>query len=617
MINKFPGKCSCGMRVEAGEGTARKDGTKWVVVCSECAQDGATTAAEPARTAAPAQSTYKRPDHGTSAAQSYHTAMRRGDGYVLLSGHKASDYQAAIFEHFEHGHGSRIICAVAGSGKTSSVKNALRYLDERLFVQMFAFNVDAARQLKDAIAELEATGDKSYRRVNAGTFHSVGLRAVLKYLSLPETDINIEDSKVRKLFKNLLNYDNSEEGKVLYNIYSQFVLQLVGHAKGQGIGCLRPDIDGNWWHIIHHHGMSLDSEEGKPEVAIGYARAILETSNIAAKKGWLDYNDMLYLPILWRLKLWQNDVVICDEAQDTSPVRRAILHLSLRNAGRLYAVGDKKQSIYGFCGADNDAMDLIQQEFNCREMPLTVSYRCARKIVERAQTWVPYIEASDFAEEGIVDDDVPLHLALSSLTHRDAILCRQTAPLVEVAYKLISVGRACRIAGKEIGEGLINLVEQQNAKGIVRLKDKLTKWRDREVASFTAKGEETRAEAVADRVACIMVIIDALPETERTIPALIRKIESLFSDGDDRREVLTLSTIHKAKGREWDCVAILRPELSPSRAARREWQMEQEENLQYVAATRAKTHLIYCLPGDMEIVPPNNNVNADPFKKAA
>jgi ATP-dependent exoDNAse (exonuclease V) beta subunit len=40
-------------------------------------------------------------------------------------------------------------------------------------------------------------------------------------------------------------------------------------------------------------------------------------------------------------------------------------------------------------------------------------------------------------------------------------------------------------------------------------------------------------------------------------------------------------------------VAILRPDLMPSKAARQEWQYDQELNLCYVAATRAKEHLMY------------------------
>jgi len=55
--------------------------------------------------------------------------------------------------------------------------------------------------------------------------------------------------------------------------------------------------------------------------------------------------------------------------------------------------------------------------------------------------------------------------------------------------------------------------------------------------------------------------------------------------------------VHKAKGLEWLRVFILDRDRMPSRWARRDWQVQQEENLIYVAYTRAKEEL-YFLPSD-------------------
>jgi len=67
-------------------------------------------------------------------------------------------------------------------------------------------------------------------------------------------------------------------------------------------------------------------------------------------------------------------------------------------------------------------------------------------------------------------------------------------------------------------------------------------------------------------------------------------IGGIFSD--DTRGIV-LSTIHKSKGLENDRVFFLLPELLPSRFATMDWQLEQEENLRYVAITRAKKELVY------------------------
>jgi superfamily I DNA/RNA helicase len=78
-------------------------------------------------------------------------------------------------------------------------------------------------------------------------------------------------------------------------------------------------------------------------------------------------------------------------------------------------------------------------------------------------------------------------------------------------------------------------------------------------------------------------------------------VDSLF--GDNVTGLLVLSTIHKAKGREWERVFWLdRIGTCPSKWARQAWQQDQEKNLMYVAATRAKSELI-----DLNLVERMNN----------
>jgi DNA helicase-2/ATP-dependent DNA helicase PcrA len=71
----------------------------------------------------------------------------------------------------------------------------------------------------------------------------------------------------------------------------------------------------------------------------------------------------------------------------------------------------------------------------------------------------------------------------------------------------------------------------------------------------------------------------------------------LFQDSDDPkkpRNAVTLSTVHKSKGREWPRVFLLGQEkYMPSKYARQAWQLEQEMNLIYVAYTRAMSELIF------------------------
>lgn len=493
-------------------------------------------------------------------------------------------YQQAIFDFVRNGRGSAIVRAVAGSGKTKTIERCLPLIPEERHVQLFAFNTTIAKELNSRLDGLRQEFNRPFAHVRASTFHRVGFGVIRKHLA---GRVDVQGDKLRRIIRDWLTETDNE-------MYGSFITHLVSLARGEGVGVLVPDTDDAWWNLIAHHDLYLESANALEEHAIKLARDLLSRSNAAAKGGLIDFDDQLYLPLLWRLRLWQNDWVFVDEAQDTNPVRRAIAKLALRPGGRLVAVGDPKQAIYGFTGASHDALDLIAHEFNCQELPLTVSYRCGKSIVAKAQEIVPYLEAHSDNDSGKVED-LPFATALPLLTSHDAVLCRQTAPLVELAYTLIGRGIGCAILGREIGDGLVALIEKMKARGLESLEKKLEAFAAREIAKFTAKGEEGKAEAVADRVACIHAIMRNLAETERTIPSLIARIKAMFSDTNG---VLTLCTVHKAKGKEWGRVAILRPELMPSKWARQDWQMTQEENLMYVAYTRARSHLIFIQPGE-------------------
>lgn len=471
-----------------------------------------------------------------------------------------SPYQQAIFDFVARGKGSAIVKAVAGSGKTTTCIRSLQFIP----------GVDLSR-------------------VRASTFHSLGFGAVAKKLNMTFDQIKTDGFKIQKLGREML-------GERDQDLYLSFAARLVGLAKGEGIGCLVPDTEEAWFALIQHHDLYLEAEDATEEEAVRIARRLLARSNEVALTGNIDFDDQLYLPLLWRLRLWQNDVVYLDEAQDTNRVRRAIAKLALRPGGRLIAVGDEKQAIYGFTGASHDAMDLIRKEFDCIELPLTVSYRCPASVGRKAQELVPYFEVAETAQEGEVSE-LRLSEALKILGPHDAVLCRQTRPLFDLAFKLIAKGVGCAILGRDIAKGLVDLIQKRRASGLPNLVNKLEAFREREVARFQAKGEESKAEAICDRVACVMTVIENLAENERTIPKLIARLEGLFTDANG---VLLLSTVHKAKGREWENVAILEPGLMPSPWARQDWQAQQERNLMYVAWTRAQSRLLFLTDAEVK-----------------
>jgi superfamily I DNA/RNA helicase len=246
-------------------------------------------------------------------------------------------------------------------------------------------------------------------------------------------------------------------------------------------------------------------------------------------------------------------------------------------------------SIYGFRGALQDSMKRLGERFHCVSLPLSVSYRCPSTVVMKAREWVKHIEPSESAPLGLVEDcpewDVRKFLP------GDAVLCRNARPVVTVAFLLIRNKIAAKVVGRDIGQGLVSLVEKMKATNIVDLDARLAKYRTHE--ALRAKGNEAKIAALDDKLDTIRVFMEeAGPHAG--IGTLIKSIEALFGEGQDMRGMVTCSTVHKSKGLEFERVFVLDADLyMPSRWARQPWERQQEDNLCYVAATRAKRELRY------------------------
>ncbi len=495
---------------------------------------------------------------------------------------------------------SIILVAVAGAGKTTTILRAVRIMSGSSAI--LAYNKKIAEEIK---AKLKRDG-VDWKKAEGGTVHSFGLRALTKMF--PKLKGQPADShKVGDLCALMI-----ETGEIPPTIapLSAAVCELVSFAKQRAIGVIE-DIDAEkpWMDIIEHFNV-LDNEQlPRAMGVIAAARGLLKKSNALTEK--IDFDDMVYLPLIYSAPFWQYDNVVIDEAQDTNPARRELVKRMVKRGGRVIAVGDPCQGIYGFTGADNDALDIIKQTFNCVEMPLTVTFRCPKEIVKFAKRWVNHIEAHESAPDGKISFSSFEDLLLRKDLDQDAaILCRNTKPLVKAAFAMIRARIPCRIEGREVGKSLKALATRWSSiKTLNALETKLETWQEREVAKARAKRSETLVQQIEDKVDTLKVIMQRVREEGRNdIDSVVRYIDQLF--GDNVTGMITLSTIHKSKGREWKRVFWLdRINTCPSPYAKQAWESQQEINLQYVAATRSMSELI-------EVAPPVANTNI-PAKPAA
>jgi superfamily I DNA/RNA helicase len=188
-------------------------------------------------------------------------------------------------------------------------------------------------------------------------------------------------------------------------------------------------------------------------------------------------------------------------------------------------------------------------------------------------------------------------LADETLDKTHVILCRNTKPLVELAWVLIRRKIACRVEGRDIGQGLIQMAKRWKVTTLSAFKTRVTSWSEKEIAKFRAKDREDMIQSIEDKADTIVLICDSLlAEGKRTVADFETFVTNLFGttpEGEEQK-VLTLSTIHKSKGREWDRVYILgMNKYQPSKYAKKAWELGQEVNLQYVAVTRSKSELVF------------------------
>jgi DNA helicase-2/ATP-dependent DNA helicase PcrA len=501
-----------------------------------------------------------------------------------------SPQQQAFIDWCRDGRGSAVLEAVAGAGKTTTILEAVDVIHGGCAI--LAYNKEIANEIK---AKLTKRG-VDWKKAQAGTVHSFGFNAYRK--AFPQVKVN--EHKVADMLEAAVGRGELQHLRA----YLGVIAKLVGLAKQRAIGILgRIDNRELYRDIIDHFDLLDDAEDddGRPcpvEPIITTAIKFLGMSNVRTSE--IDFDDMVYLPLIHKVRFWQFDNVFVDEAQDTNPARRALVRALVRKGGRVIAVGDRHQAIYGFTGADADSLDLIAQDFNCRRLPLTVTYRCPKAVVQFARQWVDHIEAHASAPEGSIGKTTFLDFVeRKDLDGSAAILCRNTKPLVAAAFALIRRKIACRIEGREVGKSLTKLATKWTSiKTINALETKLTAYLERETTKLLAKKQEQKLQLVEDKVETLRVIAERCREESKTqIGDVVAYIEELFADSVTG--ILTLSTIHRSKGREWKRVFWLdRPNTVPSRYARQQWQVAQEMNLAYVCATRAMEELI-----DLEAAP--------------
>ena len=490
-------------------------------------------------------------------------------------GFTPSPYQEKIFDFIIHGNGNAVISAKAGSGKTSTCVTAIKLIKPKSKVMFLAFNKSIAEELSQKI--------KDYPNVEVRTSHSLGFAIIRKNV---EGEVELDEFKYRRYVKtnisNLTTVNVTLTRNQLYN-YIESICALVDFARFN----------------LAQTAAEVKSLAVKYDVPIFFDECdvvvkVLEWGKTELNS--IDYTDMVWLPVELSMnaRAFQKDFIFIDECQDQSLMSIELFLKCFKRGTRFIAVGDEDQCINTFCGSSEEAFQYMKDYPKTTQFDLPICYRCPETVVELAKTLVPDIKCREDAPKG----DIIQKCWTSSLRSGDMVLCRSKAPLLKVYTKLLRKGVQCYIKGQDIGTNLKKLIEEVDIEELntnlksdgvfVRLYDNLFEIRNK---LMETKGLDYQDATLTNYITNSYDMIKALTvlaENYTTKTELLSHIDEIF---DETREGVILSTIHKAKGLEADNVYILCNSSMPSSLAKKEWEKKAEQNLIYVAYTRAKKKL--------------------------
>ena len=310
-----------------------------------------------------------------------------------------------------------------------------------------------------------------------------------------------------------------------------------------------------------------------------------------------------------------------DEYQDISPLQHALLDAWLGDRNELCVVGDPNQTIYSFTGASSSYLQNFSKVYpDANVIQLTRNYRSTQQIVNFANRLT---EESGFVEPLQSQGDVGMApRTISFATIQDecasvaasikgkleqgvrasyiAVLYRVNGQSEAIEHALAQAGIDYQVRG---GERFFNRVEIQAAIRAIRAEALATTDKPLfQVVSEICRslGWQTQAPTEPgllrekwESLNSLLAITDELAP-EATVADFAAELEERQrSQHEPVKAAVTLSTIHAAKGLEWQIVHMigLTEGYLPISYAQTEAEIREEKRLMYVGITRAKREI--------------------------
>ncbi len=481
------------------------------------------------------------------------------------------------------------IVAAAGSGKTTVLTRRIAYrvahgTAQARHVLALTFTRDAAAELKRRLRRLEIR-----EPIEAATFHGMALRLLRdRALAAHQSAPQVANDRIR------LAREALTELKMKVEPYA--VLADLDWARAR---------------MVTAEGYESASRQARRRSAVPtahYAAFVDAYERLKRRRGVIDFDDLLtqtlgalHTDLAWAEGVrWRYRHLFVDEAQDLNPLQHAVLEGIRAGRHDICLVGDPRQAIYGWNGADPSTLAEVELHYpRVTVVALTSNYRCSPQVLRAGAAALeasgqldsshselpsgPAVRVQQYPDERAEAQAVAQHVR-AAMHHRRG---REFAVLARTNEQLTVLQAAFDEHGIETERGIGKSPLETVLRAAYRCtsRELLDTWVQTGAASTDDLTRRVATEA--DRF-----LTSGEPGTFRAWVEARATFDDLepTHDGD----AVALITFHAAKGREWHGVVVTGAEdgLVPHGSATSAAQLAEEARLFYVAITRAAHDLL-------------------------
>lgn len=493
-----------------------------------------------------------------------------------------SQYQQRIFEFVEDGEGHGLVIAGAGSGKSTTLLQAIQRIKNKQpqsRVVLLAFNRSIKNELKEKLQDAKVRG------CEVATLNGFGYQILVR----SKQKLTQVDNKAVEMLKQAIRELWSQDFQDLSNQQKQEARKLYGLF--QSYSQLNPS-DPEHFKLLCTQYAFQEMDDLQPVVELALDLGIKSYSG----QGLVTFDDQNYLPVKLNLEIDPYDFVFVDECQDLTQTQLKMVERAAGDTGRLLFVGDPHQAIMGFRGADNNSIHNIQNlPKKPTELKLPICYRCPTEHLSYARKLVPDLEAAPNAKQGEVYDHVPWEEAFWHVRERDLLFARTKVLVERIIFDLFATGfsidyEESKLQKKEKKPEETQKPEEELVASSNRVAHIVKELRDHSKNFDPTKPPPLSNDPKSKNYWNSQLFRVLKYFYEQAQKRDEESFEELVHDATlpDSQMGVRVSTAHQAKGLEADRVFIMGHDRFNTSSTQQEWEQQQESNLEYVALTRAK-----------------------------